>query len=95
MDRKELEKQEAEVVSKLRKIRIEKGLSQMELSLQAGISQNMVAYIEAQKRTPTLTTMLKLCDALRISPAVLFTYTDDEKEHVRNQMHHMIDLYIV
>ncbi|MDR2258137.1 MAG: helix-turn-helix domain-containing protein [Treponema sp.] len=44
----------------------------MDLSFQAGLSQNQVFCIETGKRIPNLYTLLKICRALNINPAVLF-----------------------
>jgi transcriptional regulator with XRE-family HTH domain len=68
---------------RLRKEREKLRLSQMELSFKAGLSQNQVNYIETGKRSPTLYTILKLCNALHINPSILFD-TDDEEERQRD-----------
>jgi transcriptional regulator with XRE-family HTH domain len=44
----------------------------LDLSFKAGLSQNQVNYIETGKRVPNLYTLLSICNALQISPAVLF-----------------------
>jgi len=44
----------------------------MDLSFKAGLSQNQVNYIETGKRTPNLHTIMSICNALQINPAVLF-----------------------
>lgn len=67
-----------EVIARLRKIRKVEGLSQLTLASKSGISQNMIAYIETYRSVPTLKTLLKLCNALLINPAVLFIDSDDE-----------------
>lgn len=67
-----LEEQEKQVLQRLKEARENAQLSQLELAYRSGVSQNMITYIETGKRTPTLTTLLKLCNALNISPVVLF-----------------------
>ena len=69
-----------QVVYNLKKIREEKNISQLELAHRAGISQNMVTYIETGKRSPTLQTLIKLCVALEVSPSKLFTEEKTEKK---------------
>lgn len=54
------------IARRLRKARKEKNMTQLELSLQAGISQNMVACIEAGKRNPTFQTLIYMCRALDV-----------------------------
>ena len=41
-------------IQRLREERDKKGISQMDLSFKAGLSQNQVNYIETGKRTPNL-----------------------------------------
>ena len=50
----------------------------------------MITYIETGKSSPTLTTLLKLTDALNINPAELFLETDDEKEREKQQIINLI-----
>ena len=81
-----LREQQSLVISRLRKEREKAGLSQLELALRADISQNMINYIETGKRTPSLDTLLKICHALNINPAVLFSDTEEEKEKAKKQV---------
>lgn len=46
----------------------------------------MITYIETGKRTPTLRTLIKLCNALQISPAKLFEENNKEKEDLKHQL---------
>ena len=66
MNEKETSEELQLIANRLRKARKEKGITQLELSLQAGISQNMVACIEAGKRNPTFQTIIKMCRALDV-----------------------------
>ena len=50
----------------IRICRAAKGLSQKELAAKAGIGSSHVSLIEAGKRSPSLATVEKLCDALKI-----------------------------
>lgn len=79
-----LEEQQQKVILNLRKEREKQGLSQLELALRANISQNMINYVETGKRTPSLDTLLKICEALNISPASLFLDTNEEKEKAKD-----------
>ena len=73
------------VIKRLRKEREKAGLSQLELALRAEISQNMINYIETGKRTPSLDTLLKICNAMNINPAILFSDCKKEKEDAKNK----------
>ena len=77
---------ETKALQKLKFYREEQNLSQFELSLQSGVSQNMITYIETGKRSPTLKTIIKLCNALGISPAKLFDIDDKEKEETKRMV---------
>jgi len=57
----------------LREARLERGLSQEELSLQTGVHRNYVGGIERGERSPTVATVVKLADALHVSLAELFS----------------------
>ena len=45
-------------------------LSQMDLSIASGVSQNMITYTVTGKRGFTVFTLLRLCNGLGISPAI-------------------------
>jgi len=87
-------KQEQQVITRLKRLRGDAQLSQLELSYRSGVSQNMITYIETGKRTPSLSTLLKLCKALNINPAVLFVDTDEEKKHAKQEIIELIQRYI-
>lgn len=89
-----IEEQETFIYTHLKQEREKKGLSQMELSMESGISQNMITYIETGKRTPTITTILKLCSALKISPSSIFPNTCDERESAKNTVIELIQRYM-
>lgn len=90
-----IDKQEQNILKRLREIREEKGISQLELSFESGVSQNMITYIETGKRTPTLKTILKLCTALDINPAMLFEDDKNEKLKARKTIINLVEKYIV
>lgn len=81
-----ISEQETLVLKRLKQVREEAKLSQLELSYKSGVSQNMITYIETGKRTPTLTTLLKLCKALDINPSVLFIEADKQKEQKKQKI---------
>lgn len=89
-----IEEQEKYVCTRLRQEREKRHLSQLDLSYEAGISQNMITYIETGKRTPTLSTLLKLCNAMKIDPSVLFLKHDEEKEEAKQTVLEIIQKYM-
>lgn len=89
-----IEEQESKVVRRLKEEREKAQLSQLELSLRSGVSQNMITYVETGKRTPTLTTILKLCSALGISPAVLFSDSQQEVNEARAKVIELVNRYM-
>ncbi len=50
----------------IRICRAAKGLSQKELAAKAGIGSSHVSLIEAEKRSPSLATVEKICEALNV-----------------------------
>ena len=89
-----LQEQQKLVITRLRKEREKAGLSQLELALRADISQNMINYIETGKRTPSLDSLLKICNALNINPAVLFSDTQEEKEEAKRKVLEIIQRWM-
>ena len=69
-------------------------MSQIELSFAAGLSQNQVNCIEAGRNIPNLYTLIKLCDALKIRPEVLFSSTNEERENARNEIITLVKKYV-
>lgn len=73
-------------IERLKEEREKAKISQLDLALAAGISQNLVNLVETGKRMPTLRTVLKLCKALKINPSVLFMESDREKDLIKKQI---------
>ncbi|GHU60480.1 transcriptional regulator [Spirochaetia bacterium] len=90
----EIEAQIRQIAVRLREERERARISQMDLSYLAGLSQNQVHYIETGKRTPNLYTILKICAALQISPAVLFNPADEQRQKTREMIISLITRYI-
>ena len=82
------------IIHRLRQEREKQGISQMDLSLKAGLSQNQVNYIETGKRTPNLNTILSICNALEINPAVLFESSDTERLKARETIIQLVSQYL-
>jgi transcriptional regulator with XRE-family HTH domain len=56
----------------LRRLRLERGLSQDDLAAEAGIRQALVSAIEVATANPTLESLDRLTSALKIDMAALF-----------------------
>ena len=52
----------------LRQEREKRGLSMNQVAERAGLSQQMVSYVEREMRNPTLETMLRIAAAIEIDP---------------------------
>jgi transcriptional regulator with XRE-family HTH domain len=63
-----IDRQIQQLTQKLRDKRRKSDISQIDLSYMANLSQNQVNAIETGKRVPNLHTLLKICNALDISP---------------------------
>lgn len=64
------------VAANLRRYRKKAGLTQSKLAMQADISPQHLSKIERMDSSPTVKTLVALCDCLKISPKVLFDSTD-------------------
>jgi len=82
------------IAERLRIEREKTGISQIDLSFKAGLSQNQVNYIETGKRTPNLYTILCICKALQINPAILFEQDDTERQKARDTVIKLIAQYM-
>jgi transcriptional regulator with XRE-family HTH domain len=85
-DSEEIEAQTKRVIARIKEEREKARLSQIDLSLMAGLSQNIVNYIESGKRSPGLNTLLRLCKALQIDPIILFSSPDAERHAAREEI---------
>ena len=62
----------------LRTLRLERGLSQEALALEAGIQRNYVSLIERGINQPTITMIFKLSSALEVQPSQLIKLLEAE-----------------
>ena len=85
---------EKRFAARLREEREKAKISQLDLALKAGLSQNLVNFIETGKRIPNLHTILKLCVALNISPAILFNDPEEEKKNAKEKILELVQRYL-
>jgi DNA-binding XRE family transcriptional regulator len=69
MKKSEIVKKERKLASKLRTIRLGRGLSQQTLAEMAGVNFKTINRIENNHFSPSLSTLLKLCDSLAVKPS--------------------------
>lgn len=63
--------------NKLLKIRKRAGMTQLEVAVAAGLSERTYADIERGKINMRTETVLRICDALHITPDIIFTEDSD------------------
>jgi transcriptional regulator with XRE-family HTH domain len=63
----------------LRELREKRDISQVRLSELAGLNRNYVGDVERGKRNPCLDNIVKLADALNVSPSELFRPFDKRR----------------
>ena len=57
----------------LREVRVEAGLTQEQLGLEADLRRTFVSLLELGEQQPTLTTITKLAEALNMKPSALIS----------------------
>jgi transcriptional regulator with XRE-family HTH domain len=60
------------IIKQVKNIRLEKRISQMELSLRSGLSQGFITDLELGKKQPSLLTILRIAEALEVNPTTFF-----------------------
>lgn len=81
------------VITRIRKIRIEKGISQQELANIANFSQSFLANVESGKKKTSVLTILRIAEALNVNPREFFpdSPTVNTKEDVKNQIINLLE----
>lgn len=64
------------LVLKIKEIRIEKGLTQKELSKLSGVSESYIGDLERNEKIPSIITICKLANALEVDIKELFAYEE-------------------
>jgi transcriptional regulator with XRE-family HTH domain len=68
----------------VRRLRLERGMTQLTLSFEAGIALNYLNGIESGKRNPTIDVVGRLAKALRVLPADLFAPASEREPMPKN-----------
>jgi transcriptional regulator with XRE-family HTH domain len=78
MEVEEVNKQLRYVIKRIKEIRNEKSVSQLELSLRSELSQSFLASLESGKKQPSVLTLLRIAYALNVSPKIFFPENEDK-----------------
>ena len=71
----------------IRAIRKQKNISQMELCLRANMSQGFLTNIETGKKEPSTMTLIRIAEALEVSPREFFPESTNESDiNVKNEI---------
>ncbi|MDE7227391.1 MAG: helix-turn-helix domain-containing protein [Treponemataceae bacterium] len=81
---------ELKVASSIQSERLARKMSQLELALEAGISQGYLAMVESHQKIPTITTVFKIAKALNINPASLLSDADIDRHEIKEQVIELI-----
>ena len=65
----------------IKKYRLEKGFSQENLALRAGIHPAYLGRLERGEKCPTLDTVFKICEALSVPVADIISFAESESKH--------------
>lgn len=68
----------------LRRLRIEVGLTQENLGFEADLRRTYVSILELGQQQPSLTTIIKIAQALNLTPGSLMDMVIDEIKHSEN-----------
>lgn len=82
----DIDKKVAEIIQKIKTCREIARLSQAELAEKAGISQGFLAMVESGKKVPTITSILKISQALEIAPEYLFMTGEQNRQKVKEEI---------
>lgn len=74
------------VSERIQKLRTERRMSQMDLAVEAGISQGFLAMIETKRKIPTIMTVFKLAKALNVRASALMEDADTSREQKKREI---------
>jgi len=89
----EIQEQLKYIIEKIKSIRIKYGISQMELSLKSNLSQSFIANLEKGKKQPSVLTLIRIAEALKVSPQEFFPeYVDlNSKEQTKEKIRKLLE----
>jgi transcriptional regulator with XRE-family HTH domain len=75
-----------QVGERIRKLRHERGVSQEQLALKAGITPSYLGQVERGEKSPTIDSVDKVARALQVSLEELFSFEHAQLAHVDRQV---------
>ncbi len=69
----------------IRKVRLDRALSQEQLAFKAGISRNYVSLLELNQKSPTVDVLLRIARALGIRASALIEAVERKASHPRRR----------
>ena len=78
------------VINKIKEIRIQKRISQLELSGISNLSQSFLASIEKGRKQPSVLTLLRIAKALSVNPRIFFPDTEKKSKEETKEL--IVDL---
>jgi len=83
----ELEKRQLQyVIRKIKDIRLQQSMSQLELSVKSNLSQSFLASVENGKKQPSVLTLLRIANALNVSPKSFFPENEDKSTNEKKDI---------
>jgi transcriptional regulator with XRE-family HTH domain len=81
------------VINQIKRLRAQKSISQMELSLRADLSQSFLANLEKGKKLPSVFTIIKIADALEVNPKDFFPEraSSETKQQIKDKIAELLD----
>ena len=87
----DVNKQLQYVISRIKEIRRQKSISQLELSMKSNLSQSFLASLEKGKKQPSVLTLLRLARALEVSPKIFFPENEDmPKDEIKDTIINLV-----
>jgi transcriptional regulator with XRE-family HTH domain len=82
------------IINRIKAIRIKNGVSQMDLSIRSNLSQSFIANLEKGKKQPSVLTLIRIADALKVNPQDFFPESVDldPKEQTKEKIRKLLDL---
>lgn len=77
-----------QVIERIRRIRVEKKVSQFELAARANFSQSFLANVESGKKKPSVMTIIRIAKALDVNPREFFpeSFPEKTKEDIKKEI---------
>ncbi|MBT3981506.1 MAG: helix-turn-helix transcriptional regulator [Bacteriovoracaceae bacterium] len=84
-----------ELATRLKEIRLSKGLTQEEMSYKVGTTAQFISCLENGIKTPSLTMIFKICDGLEVEPSDLFKLTKLKTKPKKKAFYEKIDAVLL